>query len=76
MQYLLVLICTTERCLKTIVRKNISKGVKLIRRRIAENEEQEKKINYKLFNEYFINYRRPSDMYEKLHAKRGEWNEE
>ena len=61
---------------KTIVERNIAKNVKLKRRRIAEIEEEEKNINYKLFNEYFINYRSPSDMYKKLGKTEGEWNEE
>ena len=53
MQYLLVLIFTTERCLKkTIVERSIAKRVQLTRGRIAEIEE-EKSINDKLFKEYF-----------------------
>ena len=40
---------------KTIVERNIAENVKLKRRRIAKIEEQ-KNINYKLFNEYFTNY--------------------
>ena len=65
-----------ERCLKTIDERNISEGVKLRRRRNTEIEEGEKNMNYKLFNEYFINYRSPSDMYKKLGKTEGEWNEE
>ena len=61
---------------KTIVERNIAKNVKLKRRRIAEIEEEEKNINYKLFNEYFINYRSPSDMYKTLRATEGERNED
>ena len=57
---------------KKIVERNISKEVKLRRRRIAEIEEEEKNINYNLFNEYFINYQSPSDMYKKLCATEGE----
>ena len=72
----MVLICTMERCLKTIDERNISEGVKLRRRRNTEIEEGEKNMNYKLFNEYFINYRSPSDMYKKLGKTEGEWNEE
>ena len=71
----MVLICTMERCLKTIDERNISEGVKL-RRRNTEIEEGEKNMNYKLFNEYFINYRSPSDMYKKLCNTEGECNEE
>ena len=41
---------------KTIVERNIANNVKLKRRRIAEIKKEEKNINYKLFNEYFINY--------------------
>ena len=41
---------------KTIVERNIAKNLKLKRRRIAEIKKEEKNINYKLFNEYFINY--------------------
>ena len=72
----MVLICTMERCLKTIDERNISEGVKLRRRRNTEIEEGEKNMNYKLFNEYFINYRSPSDMYKKLCNTEGECNEE
>ena len=60
---------------KIIVERNIEESVKLRRRRIAEIEEEEKNINYKLFNEYFINYRSPSNMYEKLCLTQGERNE-
>ena len=64
-------------CLKkTIVEKNISEKVKLKRRRIAEIEEEEKNIDYKLFKEYFINYRNASDMYKKLRMTEGERNED
>ena len=59
---------------KTIVERNITEGVKLRRRRIAEIEGEEKNINYKLFNEYFINYRSPRDMYKKLRMTEGERN--
>ena len=77
MQYLLVLIFTMGSCLKkTIVEKNISEKVKLKRRRIAEIEEEEKNIDYKLFKEYFINYRNASDMYKKLRMTEGERNED
>ena len=65
-----------ERCLKTIDERNISEGVKLRRRRNTEIEEGEKNMNYKLFNEYFINYRSPSDMYKTLRATEGERNED
>ena len=61
---------------KIIVERNIAENVKLKRRRIAEIKEEEKNINYKLFNEYFINYRSPSDMYKKLRATEGERNED
>ena len=61
---------------KIIVERNIAENVKLKRRRIAEIKEEEKNINYKLFNEYFINYRSPSDMYKKLCNTEGECNEE
>ena len=33
-------------------------------------------MSYKLFNEYFTNYRSPSDMYKKLLATKGERNED
>ena len=59
---------------KTIVERNITEGVKLRRRRIAEIEGEEKNINYKLFNEYFINYQSPRDMYKKLRMTEGERN--
>ena len=42
---------------KTIVEWNIAENVKLRRRRNAKIEEEEKNINYKLFNKYFDNYR-------------------
>ena len=44
----------------------------LRRRQIAEIEEEEKKINNKLFKEYFTNYQSPSDMYKKLREAEGE----
>ena len=46
---------------KTIAERSITESEQLRRRRIAEIEE--KNINNKLLNEYFINYRNPSDMY-------------
>ena len=46
---------------KTTVERNISEGVKLRRRRLLKLKKK-KKTNFKLFNEYFINYRSPSDM--------------
>ena len=61
---------------KPTVERNISEGAKLRRRRIAEIEEEEKNINYKMFNKYFINYQSPSDMYKKLHPTEGERNED
>ena len=72
----MVPIYTTERCLKTIDERNISEGVKLRRRRNTEIEEGEKNMNYKLFNEYFINYRSPSEMYKTLWVTEGERNED
>ena len=33
-------------------------------------------MNYKLFKEYFTNYRSPSDMYKKLHEAEGKRNED
>ena len=75
-QYLLVFICTMERCIKkTIVERNIAENVKLRKRRIAEIKKEEKNINCKLFNEYFINQQSPSDMYKKLRKTEGEWSE-
>ena len=61
---------------KIIVERNIEESVKLRRRRIAEIEEEEKNINNKLFNEYFIIYRIPSDMYKKICLTGGERNED
>ena len=60
---------------KTIVERNIAENVKLKRWRIAEIEE-EKKINYKLFNNYFTIYQSPSDTYKKLRMTEGERNED
>ena len=76
-QYLLVFICTMERCIKkTIVERNIAENVKLRKRRIAEIKKEEKNINCKLFNEYFINQQSPSDMYKTLCKTEGEWSEQ
>ena len=61
---------------KTIAERNIAESVKLRKRRIAENEEEEKNINNKLLKEYFTNYRRSSDMYKKLRMTEGERNED
>ena len=61
---------------KAIVERNTAENVKLKRRRIAEIEEEEKSINYKLFNEYFISYQSPSDLYKKLSSTEGERNED
>ena len=60
---------------KTIVERNIAENVKLKRWRIAEIEE-EKNINYKLFNNYFTIYQSPSDTYKKLRMTEGERNED
>ena len=60
----------------TTVERNIAENAKLKRRRVSEIEEKEKNINYKLFNEYFTNYRSPSNMYKKLREAEDEWNEE
>ena len=61
---------------KAIVERNTAENVKLKRRRTAEIEEEEKSINYKLFNEYFISYQSPSDLYKKLSSTEGERNED
>ena len=57
---------------KAIVETNILENVKSKRVRIVKIEEEEKNIHYKLFNEYFINYQNPSDMYKKLGNTEGE----
>ena len=59
-----------------MVEKHIADSVKLRRRRTAEIEEEQKNINYRLFNDYFTNYQSPSDMYKKLHATEGKINED
>ena len=61
---------------KAIVETNIVENVKSKRVRIVKIEEEEKNIHYKLFNEYFINYQNPSDMYKKFRNTEGEQNEE
>ena len=53
-------------------KESIAKMAQLSRRQIAEIEEEEKKINNKLFKEYFTNYQSPSDMYKKLREAEGE----
>ena len=53
-------------------KESIAKMAQLRRRQIAEIEEEEKKINNKLFKEYFTNYQSPSDMYKKLREAEGE----
>ena len=58
-----------------MVERNIAENVKLRKRRIAEIKKEEKNINCKLFNEYFINQQSPSDMYKKLRKTEGEWSE-
>ena len=60
---------------KTIVEKNIEENVELRRKRIAEIEEAEKKMNNELFKKYFTDYRSPSDMYKKLCKAEGKKNE-
>ena len=60
---------------KIIAERNIAENIKLKRWRIAEIEE-ETNINYKLSDEYFINYWSPSDMYKTLRKTVSEWNEE
>ena len=57
---------------KAIVETNIVENVKSKRVRIVKIEEEEENIHYKLFNEYFINYRNPSDMYKKFRNTEGE----
>ena len=56
-------------------KESIAKRVQLRRTKIAEIEGEEKKINNKLFKEYFTNYQNPSDMYKKLREAGGEKNE-
>ena len=54
MQYLLVLICTMERCLKkTVVERNIAKGIKLRRQRLDIINKKKENINNELFSRYF-----------------------
>ena len=54
MQYLLVLICTMERCLKkTVVERNIAKGIKLRRQRLDIINKKKENINNEFFNNYF-----------------------
>ena len=60
---------------ETIFERNVAESVKLRRGRIAEIEEEEN-IKYKLFNDYFINYQSPSDMYKKLRQTKDERNED
>ena len=55
---------------KTIIERNIAESVTLRKRRIPEiEEEEEKKIDSKLFKEYFTNYRSPSDIYIKNYLR-------
>ena len=61
---------------KTIVEKNIEENVELRRKRIAEIEEAEKKMNNELFKKYFTDYRSPSDMYKTLRETEGKKNED
>ena len=65
MQYLLVLICTTESCLKTIVERNITEGVKLRKQRLDIINKKKENINNELFNHYF-GYLNPIIMLERL----------
>ena len=71
-----MLICITERCLKNNSWKKYFRRGKIKKKKIPETEEEEKNINYKLFNEYFINYRSPTDMYKKLCSTEVERNED
>ena len=52
------------------------KRVHLRREKIAEIKEEEKNINNELFQKYFTNYPRPSDMYKKLRETEGKKNED
>ena len=61
---------------KEIFERNVAESVKLRRGRIAEIEEEEENIKYILFNDYFINYQSPSDMYKKLRRTKDERNED
>ena len=66
MQYLVVLIRTTERCSKkTIVERNIAEGVKLRRQRLDKISKKKENINNEWFNHYFSSLS-PSIMLERL----------
>ena len=59
-----------------IFERNVAESVKLRRGKIAEIEKEEENIKYILFNDYFINYQSPSDMYKKLRRTKDERNED
>ena len=56
------------------MKKSIAERVKLKNETIAEIKKEKK--TYKLFNEYFINYQSPRDMYKKLLSTEDARNED
>ena len=56
------------------LKKSIAERVKLKNETIAEIKKEKK--TYKLFNEYFINYQSPRDMYKKLLSTEDARNED
>ena len=62
--------------LKPKTEESIAKRVKLENERIFEIKKEEKNINNELFKHYFINYQKPSDMYEKLCKIKDKINED
>ena len=60
---------------ETMLERSIAERTKLTRERLDEIKRKEQNINNELFNEYFIDYQSPSNMYKKSSETEGAVNE-